>query len=45
MPGRGDIGENNDPPVNPDTPGMPEPTPTDNPDTPGLPTPSPMPAM
>lgn len=45
MPGRGDIGEINDPPVNPDTPGMPEPTPTDNPDTPGLPTPSPMPAM
>lgn len=45
MPGREDTGPIMDPPVNPDTPGMPDPMPTDNPDTPGLPSPTPMPAM
>lgn len=45
MPGEGDTGPINDPPVNPDLPGMPVPDPTENPDTPGLPSPTPMPAM
>lgn len=42
-PGAGDTGPVMDPPVNPDTPGLPEPSPTSNPDLPGMPTP--MPAM
>lgn len=43
MPGGDDTGPLVDPPMNPDLPGMPDPTPTDTPDTPGLP--SPLPAM
>lgn len=43
MPGAGDSGPMMDPPVNPDTPGLPEPHPTPNPDTPGMP--EPIPAM
>ncbi|MBI0445036.1 hypothetical protein [Deinococcus sp. DB0503] len=45
LPGGTEPGPIVDPPLNPDLPGMPEPTPTDNPDTPGLPSPTPMPAM
>lgn len=37
MPGQGDTGPVADPPLNPDTPGLPDPQPTSNPDTPGLP--------
>ncbi|SEJ26466.1 hypothetical protein SAMN04488058_105152 [Deinococcus reticulitermitis] len=43
MPGFGDTSPVMDPPVNPDTPGLPEPEPTSNPDLPGMPTP--LPAM
>ncbi|ANE42443.1 hypothetical protein [Deinococcus puniceus] len=45
LPGGDDLGPMTDPPVNPDTPGFPEPQPTDNPDTPAWPNPMPMPAM
>lgn len=43
LPGGGDTPPMVDPPVNPDTPGLPESDPTSNPDLPGMP--EPMPAM